>query len=498
MTAASEKIAWAFAAALSIGLHATAAGALMLMSQESATRPAETAISVIEMPSAAATAVPVDVASVAAFDGETLDAARLEQVAPVRQERMRISPETPRTVETGRQSRPRVSALEPSAAWAVTDNIVRESVESRIEAARPDRPQAAPSIVALQPQTVARPSSAPVASASTNANAERITDIAPSVLAVAPLAAAAAAPEPVAEIAAPAQAPTRPTLSSTAEPATVAAERPEPGLLRPAGDIVERAEVSRPAVPKALAPVAPHRPDPVANLSRPTTEQEIAALTPVSPAIPDAGSPGDAYRGVLDFLRDYQGGGCFVVLPSARLGGLVGLDGFAAEKDRLTAFMGEFRNATGVLAEANLDPVSNAQCRALSFARTMPRYPAFSLYFELENSRLRSGDRLFGTIHNVDERPLHLLLVDDEGTVQSVDGFVTETGAHARFAAYMTLTDGPVATVQLLVALAGESRLETIETHNGEHADRFFAALTEEVARRGISLDLAIASFSVR
>lgn len=220
-------------------------------------------------------------------------------------------------------------------------------------------------------------------------------------------------------------------------------------------------------------------------------------LTPARNAPSAAPGLADAYRGVLDFLRRYDGGGCFVALPSVR-GGLLGLDGFTGDDSRPVAFAEEFSRTTGVAADTRLDAVSAAQCRALSFARNLPAYPAFSLRFEIPRRQLRSGERLEGTIRNVDGRTLHLLLVDDEGKVQNAGGFARRVGADATFAAHMTLTGGPVETVQLVVALATEAPLETVARLSGEQTGSFFAELAEEIAARHLSPDLAIAAFSVR
>lgn len=220
-------------------------------------------------------------------------------------------------------------------------------------------------------------------------------------------------------------------------------------------------------------------------------------LAPANPLT--LGRPGeaDAYARAVEFLKRYESGGCFVALPSQRPGGLVGLDGFAAESSRLAIFLRDFRRSTGLQAAAASDNVSAAQCRALSFARSLPGYPTFSLYFEMPSRSVASGDVLSGKIRNVAGRSLHLLLVDDEGTVQSVEDFLTANGAEASFSAPMTLTSGPVSTVQLLVALAGEESLQTVSRMNGMRAEVFFGELTEELARRHISADIAIVSFSV-
>lgn len=62
----------------------------------------------------------------------------------------------------------------------------------------------------------------------------------------------------------------------------------------------------------------------------------------------------------------------------------------------------------------------------------------------------------------------------------------------------MTLTGGPVQTVQLLVAISASGPLRTVDERNGADADAFFNDLTEELAGRGAEIDLAVTSFEAQ
>ncbi len=226
------------------------------------------------------------------------------------------------------------------------------------------------------------------------------------------------------------------------------------------------------------------------------SDDRLAILVPKEPASGGSSEAGGR-RGVGDFLRDYDRGGCFVVLPSARPDGGVGLEGFARDKTELAAFLKDFEADTGVAAQPRSAAVSAAQCKALSFARNLPGYPDFTLYFDIDDRKVVSGSELAGTIHNVDGLPLHLFLVDDRGVVQSIDGFVEQSGDTASFSVPITLTSGPVETVQLVIALAGPDELDTIPDINGSNADTYFSALSEELASRDQPVDIGIASFTV-
>jgi hypothetical protein len=225
-------------------------------------------------------------------------------------------------------------------------------------------------------------------------------------------------------------------------------------------------------------------------------DEEVALLVP---AIPSVVAPGkvDPYASALRFLQQRESGWCLLVMPAEADGGRFGLEGFADQDAALDSFLQDFKSETKVDAATRSGRVSPAQCRVLNFARNLARYPAFSLRFKLDSRVVGSGETLSGTIENAGDAPVHLLLVDDEGKVQNLDHILDRNGSRISFRAPMTLTSGPVATDQLLVALAGPAELKTSGGPDGNQADQFFNALTEELAARNVSPDLAVASFKV-
>ncbi|MBS8229279.1 hypothetical protein [Vannielia litorea] len=152
---------------------------------------------------------------------------------------------------------------------------------------------------------------------------------------------------------------------------------------------------------------------------------------------------------------------------------------------------------TGEIPGTVLKPVSEAQCAALTFIREAKAYPAFNLYFDMENRVIASGDYLEGRILNVSGQVVHFLLIDDEGTVQALDGFLQFTRAGASFSIPMNLTAGPVVTQQLLLAVGTPARLDVVTDLDGSEAVGYFEALAAELEARGISPDLSMVAFSV-
>jgi len=210
----------------------------------------------------------------------------------------------------------------------------------------------------------------------------------------------------------------------------------------------------------------------------------------------------DGYRAILDYLATQDTGPCFAALPAlGQETGALTLDAFGESAARLDGFRAGMEAATGLspatLPGTYLKPISPPQCAALDFLRDAARYPAFGLYFDLPVRVIASGATLSARIHNTSGQVLHLVLIDDEGLVQTLDGFLRFTRGAGQFAIPMTFQGGPIVTQQLLLAIASPVPLETVRRASGQEAAPFFATLREELTTRGLTPDMAMVAFSV-
>ncbi|SIN84688.1 hypothetical protein [Vannielia litorea] len=303
----------------------------------------------------------------------------------------------------------------------------------------------------------------------------------------------AAAPEPAA---APAPEGSEAPPADTVAAASAPPERVAAAPALPEGMEPERLAPTAPdAEPVEDVAAAPPPPERESELPGPGTEGGLAAPAPESD-ISEADRT--RYTAILDYLKTYDGGPCFAALPA--LGeetAQLTLDAFGPTSASLDGFRAGMEAQTGEIPNTFLKPVSEAQCAALVFIREARAYPAFNLYFDMSDRVIASGDYLEGRILNVSGQVVHFLLIDDEGTVQALDGFLQFTREGARFSIPMNLTAGPVVTQQLLLAVGTPARLDVVTAENGAEASAFFAALAKELEARGISPDLSMVAFSV-
>ncbi|MDW6026572.1 hypothetical protein SAZ10_32910 [Mesorhizobium sp. BAC0120] len=280
--------------------------------------------------------------------------------------------------------------------------------------------------------------------------------------------------------------------SETAQPLGSSGETVT-GLVPEGGQLPVQAPAN---VPEAVVPA---KPEEAKTVERPVETALLVPARPGSSLGSEVDKPSDRYRRIVDFIRHYGGGDCFIALPAMKLDGDVTFQTFGRDKAREDAFRQALLGLDGLKAEISSGNVADPQCLALSFARKARRYPGFSLMIDLHNADMASGTRLSGSVLNANGRELHLLLVDDEGQVQSMDRFLSaDNGTDRTFSTPLTLTGGPVATKQILVAITADPTPPSLNASVNEAANEFFVKLGKEIEAIGADVDLAVEGFTVR
>ncbi|MEJ1935813.1 hypothetical protein WDZ92_36935, partial [Nostoc sp. NIES-2111] len=125
-----------------------------------------------------------------------------------------------------------------------------------------------------------------------------------------------------------------------------------------------------------------------------------------------------------------------------------------------------------------------AQCPAVDMlSRVGARERGKAPRIELARDTVRLGDILTGTLEAGPARYLDLVLVRDDGTVQSMLPYV-KTKSPITFG--MPIDRSPAAPKpQLLVAVSSDKPLPALDLAKPVPADKLFAALQKEIAADG-------------
>ncbi|WP_051955905.1 serine/threonine-protein kinase [Beijerinckia mobilis] len=207
-----------------------------------------------------------------------------------------------------------------------------------------------------------------------------------------------------------------------------------------------------------------------------TTRTETTAVPPGKKAEPAGDGPRlDPVVRIRQYVRDFDGGDCFLAVAGTISADSVEIDGFGREREPFDALDRSFKDVIGAQATISLRKVVSAQCPVLAFAKRFlatvdpPR-------FDVERARLiYAGDRLEGTI---DARADHVyfLIVDDSGQVSDFSDHLGGEPGRRDFAMELRSSrPGPV----LLVAI--ETR-QPITIGASAKAQDLFVSLTQELS----------------
>lgn len=256
----------------------------------------------------------------------------------------------------------------------------------------------------------------------------------------------------------------------------IAADLPPANAEQPAAPVVTGAPISATAPEERIA-MAPIRPEAPPIEPRPSVDP----LQQVRNVI--VAEPGD--------------GGCFVAIakPSADT---VAVDGYAAAGETLARLETDLAAIEDASVAMRRHRIASAQCDALAFTRGLNPDPVPRLTIRPDTPEIASGTELTGVVRDFGRKWLYLVVVDDEGKVQELDDLKPGPDGSIVFRAPLTLTDGPVDTVQLLLAVASDEPLDTFATQDGAPAGAYFQSLREEISAHPRPIDIGMAGFLIR
>jgi len=199
---------------------------------------------------------------------------------------------------------------------------------------------------------------------------------------------------------------------------------------------------------------------------------------------------------LLTYLKFQEEDNCFVALPTITPKGQPELVGFGRSERPWSQFLNSITHTTKLAVPSRLAKISAHQCQVTSFIHGSGAYPSFTITLALQNSVIKTGDFLAGSLSNINGRHLNLLLIDDEGTAQLLNNFVT-TGDDGRshFSIQLNNTGNPTSTSQLLLAIVTEEVLESAKFSAAMPVTSLLEDMEYELTSRKLKADLAVAAF---
>jgi serine/threonine-protein kinase len=240
------------------------------------------------------------------------------------------------------------------------------------------------------------------------------------------------------------------------------------------------------------------RPGPSADpqLQAPTqiTPPPDPVALPAPQAVPQPSA--DPVDKIGRFIRDYDGGDCFIALPKALSADSADIDAFGLDRRAFEAFDEAFSKTLGFEAMIDGGQVTQAQCATLRALNDLRREAqARPGRLEITRTAVRSGETLTGSLV-ADQQEAMLLLVDDEGRVSDVSQQLIASSSGKRFTLRLVSSHPGRAQPIILVSMTSSQPISALRNATGL-TQNAVASLVKEVAGQGGGLAVAAKYFKL-
>ncbi|MGH6811175.1 MAG: serine/threonine-protein kinase [Methylocella sp.] len=201
--------------------------------------------------------------------------------------------------------------------------------------------------------------------------------------------------------------------------------------------------------------------------------------------------PRDESYNIGRFIYQFDGGDCFLALPSRVSAQATEIDGYGLGPEQFAALDEAFKKANGFEATIGVREVTPAQCPALVFVKQFLSTVDGPLRFEVEKSDLRSGDTLQATLDTTAAN-VFLLIVDAEGFVHDVTSQLRSTPSGRDFAVQLQGIPARRSQIWLLLAIASAQPIGELVSPRSRSGKDFFPSLAAEVGQLAQTPAMAI------
>jgi eukaryotic-like serine/threonine-protein kinase len=225
-----------------------------------------------------------------------------------------------------------------------------------------------------------------------------------------------------------------------------------------------------------------------------------------SPADPQSKRPADPKK---QFLTDYDGGDCFFVTPNKLNDGdprSREVDGLGSSIPPFEGLVSEFQRRFAVEPAIGLNQVTPEQCPAVNFLFRTRNQPGSAPRLDIVTAGLReNAPKLDGTVAELGDRHVELLLIADDGYVSNVTARLEPIDNGKSFSFRMKKTPGPAcpqfvsACPQLVFAIGSSKPLEALKLPpGGVRAEQVFPQVLTEASQRGVTLSVSAKYFGLQ
>lgn len=212
------------------------------------------------------------------------------------------------------------------------------------------------------------------------------------------------------------------------------------------------------------------------------------------PLSPRERPPTEPRQRIIEFVNAYDGGDCFFVTPEAVSDSKVtrDLDGLGSSVAPFDILNDEFKRQNGFEATIGVHQVMPEQCPAVNFLFRTRNQRDVAPRLDVVAAGLKEGGPLTGTVAELGDRHLELLLVQDNGYVLNLTGLLIPSGDVRTFSFRIGKKNPGPPRPQLMIVVASSMPLKALNLPpDGAAAEQVFPQVLTEASQRGQTLNVS-------
>jgi serine/threonine protein kinase len=257
----------------------------------------------------------------------------------------------------------------------------------------------------------------------------------------------------------------------------------EPPKTQPVATPVEIKPVATPVETKPVAddPVLAAKqpdkaPDPVSNDSQ--TTREVSSTDER-----------------LSWVRAYQGGECFFARAVSVGEAKTSIEGIGANSEAFVRLEKDFKKRFGFEPQIEVRKIVNTQCGIATFLSGIAQETLPEMRMGLDNDKIKSNERLKGTLTGLSKPNVVLYLVDNEGTIHQFDRLLKRKGQEGSFGIKLVELKTRSPLPQLVLALSSDKPLMGAALRGPVKVDALMPLLESEIQKDANNFEYAFSYF---
>jgi serine/threonine protein kinase len=246
-------------------------------------------------------------------------------------------------------------------------------------------------------------------------------------------------------------------------------------------------------------PKTPPIATPVEN--KPVVEAPLLAEKQPEKAPDPTNSGGEATREVsstderLSWVRAYQGGDCFFARAVSFGETKTSIEGIGANAEAFVRLEKDFQKRFGFEPQIEVRKIVNTQCGIASFLSRIAQETLPEMRMDLDNDKIKSNERLKGTLTGLSKSNVVLYLVDNEGTIHQFDRLLKRKGKEGTFGIKLVELKTRSPLPQLVLALSSDKPVKAAALRGPVKVDSLMPLLESEIQKDEINFEYAFSYF---